>query len=199
MAVNYDSYLVARQNIMDAVSIVDYYMDYVDESKNLEQYNRDCCPMHDESSPSFFYIEERNMFHCFGCGKGGGVTELHYHIQKRLDDNYSKARSIMDLAKMYNIKIPSLFKEVGFDDIQKLGKTSSTKLKFKRPDELIKPRKKTEYDLEKNILRLKDVLDPSELKELLDDLDEIFFVNGEVDNKLKELEEKMSRFIGGEN
>lgn len=196
MGVNYDSYLVARQIILDSVSIPDYYMDYIDEDTNLEQYNRDCCPLHDEDSPSFFYIEDRNMFHCFGCEKSGGVTELHFHIQKRLNENYTKIRAIMDLAKMYNIKIPSLFDAVGLDDMKKLGNTSS-KLKFKRPEELIKPRKKTEYDLERNILRMKDVLDPLEMKSLLDELDEIFFIDGEVDDKLKILEGKLSNSIGG--
>ncbi len=32
-----------------------------------------CCPFHQERTPSFMVNEERNMWHCFGCGKGGDV------------------------------------------------------------------------------------------------------------------------------
>ena len=32
-----------------------------------------CCPFHQERSPSFMVNEEKAMWHCFGCGKGGDV------------------------------------------------------------------------------------------------------------------------------
>lgn len=186
---NYDSFMIARQMVEDKVSIVDYYSDYIDEDVDLLRYNRDCCPMHDEASPSFFFFENTGTFHCFGCGKTGGVTELHYHIQKRLNDNYKKSRAVIDLAKMYSIKIPDLFSEVGFSD---LNKSKSNKLKFKRPEELIKPRMKTEIDLERDIIKLKSILEKEDYNYLLNELDELFFINGEINEGIKKIEDYMS-------
>lgn len=37
-----------------------------------------CCPLpgHDEQTPSFHIDEARQVWHCFGCGRGGDVFEL---------------------------------------------------------------------------------------------------------------------------
>ena len=38
------------------------------------------CPLHDERTPSFTIDAERNLWNCFGCGKGGSVIDLHARL-----------------------------------------------------------------------------------------------------------------------
>lgn len=41
-----------------------------------------CCPFHTEKTPSFSVSPARNMFKCFGCGKGGNVVSFIMEIEK---------------------------------------------------------------------------------------------------------------------
>ncbi len=41
-----------------------------------------CCPFHNEKTPSFHVSEERKLFHCFGCGKGGTVISFVQEMEK---------------------------------------------------------------------------------------------------------------------
>lgn len=68
-----------------------------------------CCPVHDENTPSFMYNDTKQRCNCFGCGVGGTVVELHFHINKELDTRYTMVRSIKELADTYNVEIPSLY------------------------------------------------------------------------------------------
>lgn len=46
------------------------------------------CPLHTEHNPSFLVDAKRNLFYCFGCGRGGDVirfVELYYQV------NFQKA------------------------------------------------------------------------------------------------------------
>ena len=38
------------------------------------------CPLHEERTPSFTVDAEKNLWNCFGCGKGGSVIDLHARL-----------------------------------------------------------------------------------------------------------------------
>lgn len=56
----------ARLNIVDLIG------SYVHLEKSGQHYKA-CCPFHQERTPSFMVNEEKAMWHCFGCAKGGDV------------------------------------------------------------------------------------------------------------------------------
>ena len=58
------------------------------------------CPFHDEKTPSFTVSPSKNIYKCFGCGKGGGPVQfLMEH------DSLTFPEAITALAKKYNIDI----------------------------------------------------------------------------------------------
>ena len=60
------------QNIKEKLDIVEVISDRV----RLRQAGRDflgLCPFHNERTPSFHVSQERQSYHCFGCGRGGDV------------------------------------------------------------------------------------------------------------------------------
>ena len=68
-----------------------------------------CCPVHDENTPSFVYDDTIQRCNCFGCGIGGTIVELHFHINKDIDTRYTMVRSIKELAEKYKVEIPNLY------------------------------------------------------------------------------------------
>jgi DNA primase len=63
---------------VDIVSLVGEYT-------RLERRGSDwwgCCPFHNEKTPSFHVVPDRKMYHCFGCGKGGGPVNFLMELEK---------------------------------------------------------------------------------------------------------------------
>jgi len=67
--------LKERANIVSVVS------DYVQIKKRGKNY-LGLCPFHSEKTPSFTVSEEKQLFHCFGCGKGGNLFTFLMEIEK---------------------------------------------------------------------------------------------------------------------
>ncbi|QIL51284.1 DNA primase [Weissella coleopterorum] len=70
MAISIPDELV--ENIRQSVNIVDVVSPYValkKQGRNL--FGR--CPWHEERTPSFSVNEEKQIFHCFSCGRGGNA------------------------------------------------------------------------------------------------------------------------------
>ena len=59
------------------------------------------CPFHSEKTPSFSVSPDRQSYHCFGCGKGGGVIGFIMEIE-----NLSFPEAVEFLAKRANMKLP---------------------------------------------------------------------------------------------
>lgn len=53
----------------DIVEIVGKYVHLTKQGK----YLKGLCPFHSEKTPSFTVTPEKQIFHCYGCGKGGNV------------------------------------------------------------------------------------------------------------------------------
>ena len=86
--------LNSRANIVDVVSA------YVPLNKKGANY-WGLCPFHHEKTPSFSVNEERQSFHCFGCGKGGGPIRFLMEIE-----NLSFPDAVRKLAAQEGMDVP---------------------------------------------------------------------------------------------
>lgn len=70
----------AAQDIKDRINIVDLIGEYVRTQKAGANWKA-LCPFHHEKSPSFMINEEKQIWHCFGCGKGGDAFGFLMEIE----------------------------------------------------------------------------------------------------------------------
>jgi DNA primase len=82
-----------RANILEVVS------DYV-SIKKTGRNHKGLCPFHSEKTPSFMVNEEKQIFHCFGCGEGGDVFTFLMKV-----GHFSFPEAVEALAKRYGIRI----------------------------------------------------------------------------------------------
>lgn len=87
------------EKIRDSIDIVDLISRYVNLKRTGSNYVG-LCPFHNEKTPSFTVSQDKNLFHCFGCGEGGDLISF---VMKK--ENLSFVDSIKLLADMYNIPI----------------------------------------------------------------------------------------------
>ncbi|MBD3244699.1 MAG: DNA primase [Candidatus Moranbacteria bacterium] len=62
---------------LNIVEIVGNYLRLTKSGAN----HKALCPFHNEKTPSFTVNEERQIFHCFGCGKGGDIFTFIQEIE----------------------------------------------------------------------------------------------------------------------
>ncbi len=92
-------------SIRSQADIVDVVSDYVTLRKAGRNY-KGLCPFHDEKTPSFSVNPERQIYHCFGCGKGGNVFSfLMEH------ENVTFVEAVRHIARRLNITIPDTYRE----------------------------------------------------------------------------------------
>jgi DNA primase len=70
----------AVQDVKSRLNIVDVVSAYLRLVKSGTHFKAPC-PFHNEKTPSFMVNEERQIWHCFGCGKGGDAFSFIMEIE----------------------------------------------------------------------------------------------------------------------
>ncbi len=97
MAGNFSEEFIRK--VTDNSDIVDIISEHMSLTKKGSRYFG-ICPFHMEKSPSFSVSQERQLYYCFGCQKGGNVVGFVRDFYK-----YSFRESIEFLANKANIPI----------------------------------------------------------------------------------------------
>ncbi len=67
--------------IRDRIDIVQIIGEHVRLVPSGNSYKA-LCPLHKEKTPSFHVVPDKQIFHCFGCGKGGDVFAFLMELEK---------------------------------------------------------------------------------------------------------------------
>ena len=94
---------IPQQFLDELVSRTDL-VDLVSESVRLTKKGNSywgCCPFHSEKTPSFHVVPDRQIYKCFGCGKGGGAINFIMELE-----NLSFREAVEVLAKRAGMEAP---------------------------------------------------------------------------------------------
>lgn len=86
--------------IRQVANIIDIASQYTSLKKRGQKYVG-LCPFHSEKDPSFTVDEDKQLFHCFGCGAGGDIFTL---VMEK--ENLSFPEALRYLAQKYNLTLP---------------------------------------------------------------------------------------------
>ena len=99
--------VVARNDIADVVSS---YVTLTRKGSNLFGL----CPFHNEKTPSFSVAPDKQIYHCFGCKKGGSVINFIMEIE-----GLSFPEAVVFLAKRANLPLPAEEEQTGADRMRR--------------------------------------------------------------------------------
>jgi DNA primase len=79
-------------------------VDVIDARVPLKKAGKDykaCCPFHEEKTPSFTVSQDKQFYHCFGCGKHGSAIGFLMEYE-----HMSFPEAVQDLAQRAGMEIP---------------------------------------------------------------------------------------------
>ncbi|MUK25261.1 DNA primase [Aliivibrio fischeri] len=91
------SFIDELLNRHDIVDIIDARVKLKKQGKNYGA----CCPFHNEKSPSFSVSQEKQFYHCFGCGVHGNAIDFLMEF-----DRLEFVEAIEELASMLGLDVP---------------------------------------------------------------------------------------------
>ncbi|KRM33449.1 DNA primase [Agrilactobacillus composti DSM 18527 = JCM 14202] len=91
------------EDIRGQINIVDVISQYVQLKKSGKNLFG-LCPFHEETAPSFTVSEDKQIFHCFSCGRGGNVFKFIMDI-----DSVTFPEAVIKVAKFGNIPIDAQY------------------------------------------------------------------------------------------
>ncbi len=93
-------------DVRDRTNIVDVVGQYVQLKKSGNKNYTGLCPFHNEKTPSFSVAEDKQFYHCFGCGKGGNVFSFIQEIE-----GLSFPEAVMKVADLENLEIDPQYRQ----------------------------------------------------------------------------------------
>ncbi|BEI50284.1 DNA primase [Lactiplantibacillus plantarum] len=91
------------EQVRSAVNIADFIGQYV-QLKKAGKNLFGLCPFHEERTPSFSVNEQKQIFHCFSCGRGGNVFSFIMDLE-----NLSFPKAVVKVADFGHIDLPASY------------------------------------------------------------------------------------------
>ncbi len=92
-----DEVIAEVRSRADIVEVISEYLPLKKAGRNYSAL----CPFHPEKTPSFMVSSAKQVFHCFGCGKGGDIFGF---VMK--SETLSFPQAVKVLAKKFGVPIP---------------------------------------------------------------------------------------------
>ena len=95
---------MASKEILEEIRARSSIVSLIGERIPLKKSGRNfkgLCPFHQEKSPSFMVSDDKQIFHCFGCGAGGDIFTFVMKI-----DGLDFPEALKDLARRAGVTLP---------------------------------------------------------------------------------------------